>query len=240
MAYNPVRTFDQPSGGLWEWLSGSPERIQQVQNFTPEQQSAFMNMLQQGQQGLGGLSQQYGGINQQLQQLRGNQPQFDFGPIEQQETNRFYSQTAPGIAEMFTSMGPGKRSGAFQGAIGAAGAGLSDSLAALKAQYGLRQQEMGQQYGLENARLGLAGLGQQQGLYQSQVGAGLTPQFDTYHRQPEEGYLSRQWNNMQRVAPAIAGAFLGGPAGAAAGAQFGNMMGGQQQGQNQYYRPFGR
>jgi hypothetical protein len=68
-----------------------------------------------------------------LQQLGGGQ--FGQSPIAQQAVNRFNTQTVPGLAERFTSLGQGsQRSSAFQGALGEAGSELQGGLAALEQQ----------------------------------------------------------------------------------------------------------
>lgn len=92
-------------------------------------------------------------------------PTEDFEPIAQQAKSEFEQQTIPSLAERFTSMGQGaQRSSGFQQALGRAGAGLSENLASMQSQYGL----------------------QKQGLLQSLLGLGLTPQFETSYtpRQP--------------------------------------------------------
>jgi hypothetical protein len=85
--------------------------------------------------------------NQALKTLQGlGGGQFNFEPIAQQARTQFQQQTVPGLAERFTSLGGGaQRSSAFQGALGQAGAGLEQGLAALQSQYGLKQQGLQQQ-----------------------------------------------------------------------------------------------
>jgi hypothetical protein len=107
-----------------EFTFGTPEEIQQVQNYGPEQQNIF-RLLQQ--LGIYGLQNPYAG----------------FEPIEQQARNQFNQQTIPGLAERFASLGNNAlSSGAFYSQLGQAGAGLEADLAAQKAQYG--QQNIGQ------------------------------------------------------------------------------------------------
>lgn len=106
--------------------------------FTPEIQSKFnkiiADILGQYQQGA-----------------------FDFAPIAEQARTQFQQRTVPSIAERFTAMG-GQRSSAFGQQLGAAGAGLEESLAALGSQYGLQQQRL-----LQN----LLALGAQEPVYLS-------------------------------------------------------------------------
>jgi hypothetical protein len=77
-------------------------------------------------------------LNQGKNQLQN--PYQGFDDISNYAQNNFYQNTIPSIAERFTAMGNGQRSSAFQGALGQAGAGLNQSLAALRAQYGMQNQ----------------------------------------------------------------------------------------------------
>jgi len=112
---------------------------------------------------------------------------MDFAPIEAQARAGFQQQTLPTIAERFTTMGAGARgTGAFARTVGAAGAGLEGSLAALKAkmlpewemkqaQYGLQRGALGMQrgkLGLEQ-ELGKAGISQRDAQMQMQRDLGL-------------------------------------------------------------------
>lgn len=92
----------------------------QLPLMTPGQQSAQQQALQMAMSGM-------------------QDPTKGFEPIAQQEISRFKSQTIPGLAERFTSMGQGaQRSSGFQGALGQAGAGLGERLAGQQAQFGLQ------------------------------------------------------------------------------------------------------
>jgi len=98
------------------FLFGTPERTQQFQRFTPQQQS-FQNQSTMGASNL-------------LQRLLS--PQGGFSPIAQEARNQFQTQTVPGLAERFTAFQGGQggqRSSAFQGALGNAGANLERGLA---------------------------------------------------------------------------------------------------------------
>lgn len=133
----------QPSstGGNYGFFSGTTAKHTQIPKFNQQQQSALAQLLQRGLSGL-------------------QNPQQGFEPIAQKARTQFNTQTAPGLAERFTSMGGGQRSGAFQSAVGSAGQGLEESLAALGAQYGLQSR------GLDQNLLGL-GLGEQnQNIYE--------------------------------------------------------------------------
>jgi hypothetical protein len=125
--------------GIGNNLLGQPDEFQQVQNFSPEQQS-IMQLLQQ--LGVYGLQNPYEG----------------FEPIAQQAQNQFNQQTVPGLAESFTRMTNGAMSSpSFASQLGQAGAGLAGDLAAQKAQYGqqniqqiLQMLQMGLQPQFEN------------------------------------------------------------------------------------------
>ncbi len=70
-------------------------------------------------------------------------PSAGFEPFANQARQQFNTQTVPGLAERFTSLGSGgsQRSSAFSGSIGAAGAGLESQLAYLQGQYGLQNRD---------------------------------------------------------------------------------------------------
>lgn len=118
---------------------------------------------------------QIGAQNQLLQMgLSGiqNLPQPSFEPIAERARTQFNTQTIPGLAERFTSLGGGQRSSAFQGALGQAGAGLEEALAALGSQFGLQQR------------------GQDQNFLSNLLGMGLSPQFENIIPQGQGGFGS--------------------------------------------------
>jgi hypothetical protein len=111
------------------FLTGSQGQMQNTPNFTPQQQGVQNQALQQ------------------LMQLMGQQGQPNysgFQPIEDRARQQFNTQTVPGLAERFTSLGGGQRSSAFQGALGQYGSDLNSQLSALRSQYGVQQQQLGQ------------------------------------------------------------------------------------------------
>lgn len=148
------------AGGLFGRSGEQPARNQQVPRFNPQQQSALNQLLQQGLSG-----------------AKNTQKPFDFGPIEQQARSGFEKQTVPGLAERFTSLGGTNTTGsalsspAFASQLGQAGAGLEQSLAALKSQIGLQQQ------------------GRQDTNTQNLLKMGLSPQFENQFLQREPGFL---------------------------------------------------
>jgi len=170
------------------FLTGTPAQTQQFQRFNPQQQNVLNQLLSQGFSGLQ------------------NQQQFDFAPIEQQAKTGFYSDVVPTIAERFTAMGSGPRSSNFASALGSAGAGLQQSLAALRSQIGLQQQ------------------GQQQNLLQNLLQLGLTPQFENAYTPAQPGFaesagapiLQALGQSLPYLLPILLGGATGG-AGAAAG-----------------------
>jgi hypothetical protein len=109
----------KPRSGFWKWLQGNPSMISQIPLHTPEIQGNINNLLSSTFQGL-------------------QNPQQGFQPIAEQAQNQFETQTVPALAERFTAMGGGQRSGAFRSALGNAGANLQSNLAAMGAQYGLQ------------------------------------------------------------------------------------------------------
>lgn len=113
--------------GLSDFFLGSDPRIQQAPRLSTQQ--------------LGLQNQGIGNLMQLLQGGQGGMPggaPGNFAPIAQKARTQFQTQTIPGLAERFTSMG-NQRSGAFQAALGNAGAGLEEGLAAQESQYGLQQ-----------------------------------------------------------------------------------------------------
>lgn len=171
-----------------DFLGGTAPQTQQFQRFTPQQQTALNQILGQATSGLQ------------------NQKPFDFAPIEQQARTQFKTDTLPSIAERFTAMGSGPRSSNFAPALASAGAGLEQSLAALRSQVGLQQQ------------------GQQQNFLQNLLQLGLTPQFENAYEPRQPGFaesagapiLQGLGQALPYLLPLLLGGATGG-AGAAAG-----------------------
>lgn len=103
-------------------LFGTDPQVQEFQRFSPQQQQLQDQMIS----ALGPL----------LQQLQPGQS-GKLSPLLKQRERAFREQTVPSLAERFTGVG-GQRSSAFQSALGAAGAGHQQDLAALQMQ-GLQQ-----------------------------------------------------------------------------------------------------
>jgi len=141
-----VSATQMPKQGSW-W-SGSPAQAITTQRYTPGQQQS-QNWARQLAQG----------------QLSNNQ--FDFAPIEQAARTGFTSKTIPSIMERFTAFGGAGTAGssALQGALGSAGAGLEEQLAAMKQQYNLAREP----------------------LLQNLLGMGMHQQFDTSYQPRQAG-----------------------------------------------------
>lgn len=140
----PAQQVQLPKQGFWqnirEGLFGSNSSLQQFPRFTPQQAQLQSNVLSQ--------------LPELLQRAQSNQ--FNFAPIAQQARTQFQTETVPSLAERFSALGTGgsQRSSAFQQALGKAGAGLEENLAALQSKYNLAQG--GQQNQLLQILLALA------------------------------------------------------------------------------------
>lgn len=168
------------------FLTGNPATSQQFPTITPQQQNVK------------------GAANNQalkmLQSLGGQNNNLNFEPIANRARTQFQTQTIPGIAERFTSLGQGaQRSSGFQGALGQAGSELEQGLAALGSQYGLQKQ------GLEQQLLSLL------------LGTSLSPEAETGINPEEPGFFQNFGSSILNLLPTLLGSVFGGPAGAAAG-----------------------
>lgn len=134
---------------------GSPGYLFGHNPYSPGAQSAMDFLLQSGQSGLQGLPA----------------AGFDFAPIAQQARTQFNTETIPTLAERFTAMGNGQRSSAFEGALGKAGAGLEENLAALKSQYDYNNFQNQQQH------------------YLNRILGGLQPQYQQTFIPPQQGIV---------------------------------------------------
>jgi hypothetical protein len=145
-----VSATQMPQASWKETFLGRPAQAITTQRYTPGQQGS-MNWARQMAQ----------------QQLSGNQ--FDFAPIEQAARTGFTSKTIPSIMERFTAMGGAGTAGssALQGALGSAGAGLEEQLAAMKQQYNLAREP----------------------LLQNLLGMGMQQQYDTSYQQRTPGLV---------------------------------------------------
>ena len=163
MAMDPVTMQLIASGGMAGLgalgsLFGhkKPAQTTQLPTRSPEQMALQSQAGQMAMQGL-------------------QDPTAGFDPIAQQARSQFQTQTIPGLAERFTSMGQGAQRGSdFAGALGGAGSELEENLAAQKAQFGL----------------------QNQGLLQQLLGIGMQPSFQNIHQPGQMGGMQRFGSSM--------------------------------------------
>ena len=123
--------------GLFSFLFGKEHQAKttQLPTMNPEQMNMLNSMLSQM---MGPMSQGMGNLSQILS----GDPSA-FKAFEAPAIRQFNEQIVPGIAERFSGMGSGAQgSSAFGQQLGAAGAGLSENLAGMRA--GLQQNAMGQ------------------------------------------------------------------------------------------------
>ena len=156
-----VSAQNLPAPSWKERLFGTDPKAAIFQRFTQGQTPTLDWAQQLAQSGLSGM------------QFQPYQSRFEFGPIEQQARTGFTSKTIPSIMERFSSLGGQgtQSSSALPGVLGAAGAGLEESLAAMKQQYGLQQQQIEMPYNQNQQRMQLQMLMQL-------LGIGLQPRFD--------------------------------------------------------------
>ena len=168
----------QQRGSVGRFFKGTKAQTYNIPLFNQFQNQALDYISQYGLEGLQSLLGQQPDYSQQ-------QSQYDFAPIGNQELERFYSQTIPSIAERFTAMGGGQRSSAFQGALGQAGRGLGNDLAAQQQQANMQQQG----YDLQRQQLQQGQYGMNQNLYTNLLNMGLRPQFETAFQPGKGGAL---------------------------------------------------
>ena len=115
-----------------DFLFGRGEQQQQLPTLNPQQQQLLQQMLS-GQGGLG-QSPLFGQASSLLQGILSGQDQ-GAAALEAPAMRQFQEQIIPGIAERFSGLGAGAQSSsAFQQALGGAGAGLAERLAAMQSE----------------------------------------------------------------------------------------------------------
>lgn len=182
MAYGaPTQTYEpgampvqSPRSSWRDFFLGSPTRTQQLALNDPEQAQALSMLLQRALGSVTGAQPGMGG-------------QFDFAPIEQAARSQFEQQTIPSIAERFTALG-GQGSSAFKQALGSAGAGLEQNLAAMKSQYNLQREPLMQNY----------------------LQMGLRPRFENMIIPGRTGFLENLLSGLISGGSQIGSAYLGG------------------------------
>lgn len=122
-----------------------PSGYDTFSRFTPEQEEAFNQMIKSltGQVGNLGENPLYqAGQDQLLGVLGGDTEKFE-APLLRQ----FNEKIVPGLAEQFAGAGAGAQSSsAFQQALGAAGANLTERLASLRGELGLKAADLARGY----------------------------------------------------------------------------------------------
>lgn len=249
--YRSTRYGGKPEGSFW---SGTPEYNEQYPLYAPEQEQFFSQFLNRGSQGLMDLVGQLQrplarpSVSPYTKEIQVEKfPQFNFEPIAEKARTEFQTRTVPSLAQMFTSFGGrgtegAQRSSAYPAALSSAGSQLDEGLAALRAQYGLKEEalrqsreEMGLRYGLQQdairqaqEEMGLRyGLGydqlsaSRQGQIASILGAltqmGAQPRFGTVQHQAEPGFG-------QQLLGGIGSALGGLASGAASGLGLGSTL----------------
>lgn len=129
---NQVSGFTPSSAPRASFFKGTPAGTERIATNTAEQQGLLGGIGNRLQGSLGNLS------------LPGQQnSQYSFNPIAQNAQRNFQTQTVPGLAERFTSLGAGQLgSPAFGNILGQAGAGLQSDLASQEQQFGMQQENM--------------------------------------------------------------------------------------------------
>ena len=161
--------------GIFEFLFGSGDKLQKVETMTGEQKGALSSLLSQ-LSGMAAPTGAYGMAQSRLQELLSGTPEA-YQQFTAPYMRQFQEQTIPQLAERFAGAGALSSSG-FGQALGAAGAGLQENLASMRAgnQLGAIQSALGQY--LNTAQLGL---GAQPFGYQRKVGSpGFLPQFASF------------------------------------------------------------
>lgn len=130
-----------------EFLTGKKERNQKLPFFSKQQQALQQSLISQllGQNANIQQSPLFQQGSSFLQNLLSGSPEAS-AAFEAPYMRQFQEQTIPALAERFSGLGSGaQNSSAFQQALGAAGAGLSENLASLRSglQMGALPQALG-------------------------------------------------------------------------------------------------
>jgi len=168
------------------WFSSTPGQFKQAPSaYTEPQQGGFMQALQMA-----------------LSQLQN--PTAGFQPIAQKYQRQFQTDILPSIAERFASMGAGAQdSSGYQSALTGAGMDLSENLAGMESQYGLQQQQLGQNL----------------------LGMGLTPQNQFAYQDPQQSGIMRILQMLAKGAGGAGAGFLMGGGSGGLGSGFSDLFG---------------
>jgi len=127
MGYQTARGRDLKGNRPGQGDPNTPEGFNRYSKFNPQQRQIF-EMLAQLMGGSGNFQK----ANDYQSQLLSGDPEATKA-FEAPYMRQFNEQTIPGIAERFSGMGAGAQSsGAFQRALGGAGADLQERLASLR------------------------------------------------------------------------------------------------------------
>lgn len=162
-------------GALGGLFGGKKGKVKQASKYTPQQILFMQNMLEGSQPGM------LQGMDYLTKMISGDESAY--AKFEKPYMTQFNQEIIPALAERFAGM-DAQSSSAFGQALGGAGAGLMENLAALRE--GLRSQALSQLQGMS--------------------GIGLQQQFENY-------YQPAQASPMATIMPAIGkiiGAGLGG------------------------------
>ncbi len=165
---------------IGQFFMGTPERTEQLPSVTPELAQYLQQIISQ----LGGPTSD---VFKYISDLFSDDPEA-FERFAAPARREFQEQTIPGIAERFTGMGAGAQSSsAFQQQLGAAGAGLSERLQAMRE--GLKGQ----------------GISALQGMQQ----IGMTPQFGYQTTAAQPGFLQNLLGPLMQAGGTALGGNLG-------------------------------
>lgn len=154
----------RPQAGF---LKSAPAYTEQVDLLNPQQQGIQSGIGNRIQGALGGIG------------LPGGQSSSSFAPIAQNAQRNFQTQTVPGLAERFTSLGGGQLgSPAFANMLGQAGAGLQSDLASQEQGFNMQQEDMQNQNLMRLLQMF------------------LQPQFENIQHQGQSSGLSNLWNQI--------------------------------------------
>lgn len=145
----PITNKNWQSGAM-DFLTGTPEKRENVSTLRPEQEQIYNQLIGAGMgKGAGGA---YGSAADFYYDIMNNDPEM-LQQLFAPEMRRFNQDIIPGLAEQFAGMGSGALSSSgFRNAGVQAGTDLSERLAQMR--MGLRQNAA---QGLQN--IGQAGLG---------------------------------------------------------------------------------
>lgn len=156
------------AGGLGGLFGGTKRGRFDRPSLTPEEQSIFGSLLGQGQNIL-------------------SNPYQGFQPVANRAQSLFQQQTVPAILERLTGAGGALSSPALATQLGQAGAGLSEALAELEAQYGMQNR---------NNALQMLQLG-------------LSPYQNQFYRPTEAGFGGQLFGSGASMLPLLAESLKG-------------------------------